>query len=125
MKMASTRKFKLTIIFLWSQGTSGEEKFHKESVQGTKFVIVPVGRNFEDEKTLQQKLVEMNCEGLFYKQAKTIAEGTKINSSRLTQACYSNQKKGYQVNSGNFLGNIDDFMGPSWNFACLIVILRG
>ena len=28
----------------------------KESVQETKFMIVPVGRNFEDEKTLHQKI---------------------------------------------------------------------
>ena len=119
--MTLTRKFKLTIIFLWSQGTSREEKSHEESVQETKFVIVPVGRNFEDEKTLQQKLGKMNCEGLFDKQGKTIAEGTKINSSKLTQTGYSNQKEGYQLNSGNFLGNIDDFMGPTGNFACLIV----
>ena len=88
-------------------------------------MIIPVGRNFEEKKTLQQKLVKMDCEGLFHKQTKMIAVGTKINSSRSTQTCYCNQKEGYQLNSENFLGNIDDFMGPTGNFACLIVLLRG
>ena len=36
----------------------------------------------------------MNCEKLFDNQAKTIFEGRKINSSRLTQTGYSNQKEG-------------------------------
>ena len=67
----------------------------------------------------------MNCEGLFDKQAKTIAKGTKINSSQLKQTDYSNQKEGYQFNSGNFLGNINDFKGPTGNFTCPIVLLRG
>ena len=87
-------------------------------------MVVKVGMNFEDDMTLQQKLVKMNCEVLFDKQAKTI-EGSKINSSLFTQTGYSNQKEGYQLNSGYFLENIDDFMGPTGNFACLIVLLRG
>ena len=65
----------------------------KESVE-EKFVVISVGRDFDDEKTLRQKLSKMNCEKLFDNQAKTIFEGRKINSSRLTQTGYSNQKEG-------------------------------
>ena len=39
----------------------------------------------------------MNCNGLFDKQAKTVSEGSKINSSRLTQTGYSNKKEGYML----------------------------
>ena len=119
MKIALTRKLKLTIIFLCSQGTR-EEKYHKERVQRKKFVIVPVGRNFEDENTLQQKLVKMNCKDMFNKQAKTITEGTKINFSQWKQTGYSNQKEGYQINSGNFLGNIST---TSWDLLWTLHVL--
>ena len=57
-------------------------------------MVVSVGRNFDDEKTLRHKLGKINCEKLFDNQAKTIREGRKINSSRLTQTGYSNQKEG-------------------------------
>ena len=68
----------------------------KESVEG-KFVVVSVGRIFDDKKTLRQKLGKMNCEKLFDNLVKTISKRRKINSSRLTQTGHSNQKEGHRL----------------------------